>query len=113
MLSAGFCCFPRGACDDASLLLARYLGEQGHGTFQRISGKAGDQTHVWLERDDWIIDITGDQFTDWPHGKVYVGQDRSWFERFGGVETGVADYTAVEGSNGAELARSYQMILKA
>ncbi|KQV15006.1 hypothetical protein ASC97_31425 [Rhizobium sp. Root1203] len=51
-----------GACDDASLLLARFLKENGHGMFQRMSGKRGDDTHVWLEQGGFVIDITGDQF---------------------------------------------------
>jgi len=42
-----------------------------------MSGKRGEETHVWLEQGDCVIDITGDQFGDYPHGPAYVGKDRS------------------------------------
>lgn len=111
-LMVSFRYFPRGACDDTSLLLARFLRERGYGTCQRMSGKRGDESHVWLEQGDYVIDITGDQFGDCPHGSAYVGKDRSWHHAFSGEDTGVADYRHLDGYLVAELNRTFACLLE-
>jgi hypothetical protein len=54
--------FPRGACGDASLLLGKYLKDQGEGTAEYVWGTDGNQSLGWLELDGIKIDITADQF---------------------------------------------------
>lgn len=74
--------FPYGCCDLVSDLLKEYLKENGIFT-KSVCGTCygledGNQSHCWLEIDDLIIDITGDQFKfcdyfgNYNH-KVYVG----------------------------------------
>ncbi|CDM63037.1 hypothetical protein LPU83_pLPU83d_1667 (plasmid) [Rhizobium favelukesii] len=109
-LMVSFQHFPRGACDDASLLLARFLRERDHGTFQRMSGKRGDDTHVWLEQGDWVSDITGDQFGDFPYGHAHVGKDRSWHQPFSGEDTGPADYRHLDGPIVVDLNKTYSCL---
>ena len=64
--SIGVAEFPNGCCDDASLLLAAYLTDHGFAGALRVHGEYGGEkselsSHVWLELDGWIIDITADQ----------------------------------------------------
>jgi hypothetical protein len=61
--------FPGGCCDDASILLARYLEENGYESVNLIHGSNGGEdnelnSHDWLMVGDNIVDITADQF-DW------------------------------------------------
>jgi len=75
--------FPRGACGDASDLLATYLYEQGVGHFEYVlacRGSADNGTlrqHAWLEQDGLIVDITADQFQDAPKA-VIVSANSDW-----------------------------------
>lgn len=54
--------FPNGSCDDASILLARYLSEKGNFDIKLVKGGFDNKTHNWLEVDDFIVDITAKQF---------------------------------------------------
>jgi hypothetical protein len=56
--------FPRGACGDAVLLLAKYLERNGHAGFAYVLGMRSGGSHAWLSRDALIVDITADQFED-------------------------------------------------
>lgn len=103
--------FPCGSCDDTSLLLARYLKERGHGDFRSISGRRGQETHVWLKQGKLVIDLTGSQFDDWPHELVYIGEECSWFASFFGVDGGSANYRQFGGSVEVELDASYAEIV--
>jgi len=57
--------YPEGCCNLASSFLQKYFYEKGIIT-DLISGQHGSSldgdTHVWLEYDGIIIDITGDQY---------------------------------------------------
>jgi hypothetical protein len=88
--------FPRGYCQGASKLLAKYLVEvesimpiEGIANGTRYLPSDGDsewpieQSHFWLEHAGYIIDITADQFEDGPE-PVVVTTDRSWYDRFQG-----------------------------
>lgn len=94
--------FPRGACDDASLLLAEYLFRQGLPRAQRISGNRGQQTHVWLELGGMTIDITADQFDDYP-GTRFVLSEATWHAQFYPVKSRPADIAST-------LRRAYEVI---
>ncbi len=54
--------FPRGACGDASLLLAHHFELHGHYGFDYMLGRVNGGSHAWLQRDDLVVDITADQF---------------------------------------------------
>lgn len=57
--------FPSGCCDDASTLLSLYLQERGVDYFENYHGETPTGgSHVWLQFEDLIIDITRDQFSD-------------------------------------------------
>jgi len=104
--------FPHGACGDASLLLARYLSERGCGEFRYILGLRDGNSHAWLQQGPLIIDITGDQFADNPHGPVYVGEDQAWFVGFAGEDQHTADYSIFDDNTKAMLSASYARITR-
>ncbi|MGZ2504410.1 hypothetical protein EHI47_01770 [Rhizobium leguminosarum] len=68
---------------------------------------------MWLKQGDLVIDITGDQFGDWPHGPVFVGKECSWLAAFSGVASGLADYRQLGGSLEVELDASYAALIAA
>jgi hypothetical protein len=82
-LPIGLQVFPRGACGDVSLLLGKYLHENGEAGIEYVSGKNGDQTHGWLELNGIIVDITADQF-DSIIESVVVTTCSTWHQKFTG-----------------------------
>ncbi|MFT6908848.1 MAG: hypothetical protein ACJAS1_005555 [Oleiphilaceae bacterium] len=59
--------FPAACCDDASILLAKFLEENGYREVNLIHGSSGGEnkdinSHDWLLVDCTIVDITADQF---------------------------------------------------
>lgn len=80
-LSVAFLAFPRGSCGDSSLLLARFLKEEGLGEFDYICGSRDSETHAWLKQGDTIIDITSDQFSD-GLGRIYIGSKNAFHSSF-------------------------------
>jgi len=84
--------FPRGACGDAALLLAKHLDQLGFGTFQYMLGERNGHSHAWLERDDLIIDITGDQFEDGPEAVFVSNKGSAWHDGFAGEAQHIADF---------------------
>ncbi len=87
--------FPKGSCGVTSILLGIYLHELGYGPLYCVRGRGiiindshkrkgytGFQTHSWLEKDNTIIDITADQFSD-IKSSVIVIKDKKWhYSRF-------------------------------
>jgi hypothetical protein len=62
-----FCMFPKAACGPAAEVLGRILKEHFHidGTYVCARSHPQldrEQSHAWVEVDDFIIDITHDQF---------------------------------------------------
>lgn len=76
--------FPRGACGDASLLVAHLLLEQGLGEFDYVLGRYGDASHAWLQQGALIVDITADQFPDAGQPEVIVALGSEWHSRLNG-----------------------------
>jgi hypothetical protein len=83
--------FPTGWCQDTSRVLGRLLqdlGEDGfklvfgkrHAVIDTATGRCSEPTHVWLERDGVIVDITADQFSKEISDPVLVITDRSWHD---------------------------------
>ncbi len=54
--------FPKQCCDVASLLLAYRLRDLGFQNIERCFGYLDGESHVWLQVNGWIIDITANQF---------------------------------------------------
>lgn len=73
--------FPRGCCKESSLLLGKFLHDFNIGLFYIISGERSGSSHIWLKKDNLIVDITGDQFEDMPID-VYVGYDSYFHSTF-------------------------------
>lgn len=82
--------FPKGSCGDASLLLAKFLNENGCGSFDYVLGQRNNHSHAWLEQGDLIIDITADQFND-NKNPVIVTTDNYWHKQFNGRIEHIAD----------------------
>lgn len=104
--------FPRGACGDATLLLAKYLEENKYNNFEYICGKKERQTHAWLERDGLIIDITADQFNDQNY-PVFVSMDHTWYLQFEVESRRIADFVALyDQETVSSLSKSYKAIIR-
>jgi len=88
------CEFPRGACGEASMLLATYYREQHCGAFEYYFGIRNGRSHAWLGRGNLIIDITADQFED-EDRPVIVTTDHSWHNQFRGEIAGSAYFDSV------------------
>lgn len=71
--------FPEDCCDDTCDLLWHYLFSQHSMVLQQVSCNYGEGNarHNWLEMDDIIIDLTGDQFVGRP--SVFVGKDDGFY----------------------------------
>jgi hypothetical protein len=83
-----FAKFPRGACGDASLILAMYLDKEFElGEFEYVSvgrlSKSDNKKsyHSWLQSGNLFVDITADQFDDAPSA-VIVEFDSKWHQTF-------------------------------
>lgn len=83
--------FPRGACGDATLLLAKFLEESGLGQFNYVLGDRNGSSHAWLENGDVVVDITADQFPDMPH-PVVAAYKSKWHAAFCGEVQNVANF---------------------
>jgi hypothetical protein len=80
-LPIGFHEFPRGSCGDATLILAKYLEDNGQAGFAYVCGIRDSHSHAWLERDGLIVDITCDQFLD-NEDSVCVSRRSAWHAQF-------------------------------
>ena len=110
-LPTRFLDFPRGTCGEATLLLAKYLEEQGCGKFYYMLGQRDNQSHAWLQRGDLIVDITADQFADQP-APVVVTTNSPWHQAFAGKAQHVADFTTYDKRTVTNLGNIYRVITK-
>ncbi|MDD2422382.1 MAG: hypothetical protein PHU78_09640 [Heliobacteriaceae bacterium] len=103
--------FPKRACSDASLLLARYLADWGYGPADYVCGVWGDEAaHAWLQLGDIIIDITADQFH--PLLKPVIVTRRSpWHQTFEEDMRCRADF-ALQPEAAPNLAIAYAQIIQ-
>lgn len=73
--------FPKGACGNASDLLAEWLIERGFNQIDYVWGQRLDQSHGWLKLEGLIVDITADAFPGGP-GPVFVGRQSEFHDSF-------------------------------
>lgn len=110
--------FPRGSCGDATLILGTHLKSLGFGPFNYVVGDRGNQcegtwhSHAWLEGEGLVIDITADQFPEFPH-KVFVAPTSSFHETFDSEATHEADFHIYDQHTVATLSAAYSTILRA
>lgn len=102
--------FPRGVCGDSAQMLGQYLQDSGLGVWNYRSGvDAGGQTHAWVEKNGWIIDITAPQFEDVDEA-VVITEDDPWYRRF----TRMASYPyadlSADGPAMPALRRDYELL---
>lgn len=112
--------FPVGSCGDAVLLLGHYLKNQGFGEFDYMLGELDYEIngqylpHAWLQQENLIVDITGDQFEDFDD-PVFVKSHSPWHEKFNGKAEHVADFywfEKIDAHTFSNLNRGYFIILK-
>jgi hypothetical protein len=117
--------FPLGCCDDTSTLLGEYLHQQGVTGFESICGTKHHglrpgRSHVWLQRDDLVVDITADQFNDEiqePLAAVVVMQSSQWHQAFEEIgnrgHARIEAFPALSESAHAGLKAAYARVLGA
>ncbi|MDY0190692.1 MAG: hypothetical protein RBR22_08165 [Desulfuromonas sp.] len=101
--------FPAGACGDTSLFLGAYLKELGCGDFCYMSGDLDECTHAWLEGAGLIIDITADQFNDFPQ-KVFVAEESKFHGGFKNIDSDSESVDLLLTGTGDSLFHSYKFI---
>lgn len=101
--------FPTGACGDASLLLAKYLQEKRCGLAHYVLGERRGHRHAWLQLQEFVIDITADQFDDQRAG-IIVSLDSSWHASFHGEIHNVADFCLYDRHTVFKLTKAYREI---
>ncbi|WP_025565823.1 hypothetical protein [Psychromonas sp. SP041] len=73
--------FPKYSCGCSADVLSQYLISKGAKNLTYVYGKRKSGSHGWLELDDLIIDITGDQFKDGVEA-VYISSNRDFHDQF-------------------------------
>lgn len=110
--------FPLGACGDATLLVGTFLEDSGFGSFNLISAARGKRntppydwvSHAWATKDHIVIDITSDQFYDFPGGYVFAKESdfhKSFSER---LSNGIANFRKYDDNTTRLLSTYYQAI---
>lgn len=84
--------FPSGACGDAEYMVAKLLEMHGDEDFDYVLGSRDGHSHAWIQRGDLIVDITADQFDDYP-APVTVARSSTWHAGFEGERQHVADFS--------------------
>jgi hypothetical protein len=109
--------FPRGCCDDSSLLLAAYLHDQGFPGAVRISGAHGGKneelmSHVWLKLGSQLIDITGSQFENYNQPEILIAEKDEFLDSFQiDPEPRLADFRQSPYVPGYDFNKAYEAIL--
>lgn len=111
-------CFPRGACGDTALLFGAFLVDQSVPGFKYVCGERGTKTdntwtsHAWLQRNDLVVDLTADQFSDAPAG-VIVSAPSPWHMQFRTAPGKESDFRCWSGYGAELLHPMYRMVLNA
>ena len=74
--------FPCGTCGWVSVALGAILAtEYPQLLFFYVSGICGNQTHAWIEYQNYIIDITADQFDEIDKSILIIVKEESDFHK--------------------------------
>lgn len=74
--------FPHGACLTSTIVLAQYLLRfDDKNAFSIVRGWNQNTSHAWLEYNEYIIDITADQFPEIDE-PVYITADKKFHSQF-------------------------------
>ena len=92
--------FPMAGCHGSSRLFCMMLNNRGIATTVAM-GVKGEQNHYWLERDDWVIDLTPCQFAEFPFEAPYISCEPTWHRSY--WEEYSPDIGKVEVGGDAEL----------
>ena len=118
-LGSPFNRFPEACCGDSVLILGAFLKEQGFGTFFRVGGKRGVRnvsmdnwcSHAWAKKDGVIVDITSDQFSDFP-GKFVIEGVSAFHDTFNQEgEVQPASFLGYDENTRNRFDRVYQLIM--
>ena len=90
--------FPEGCSQDTSLILAKYLHAKGFGIPYVVSAEKESGSHMWIELDNYIIDITADQFEEVSE-KVIVTKKSKFHNSFEDKEKPIPYNQLLTGSN--------------
>ena len=90
-LPSAFQDFPIGSCGDTTLLLAKFLEQNGFGYFDYVFGTQAGMTHAWLQKARLVVDITADQFADVDRS-VIVEYGSAWHSGFQEELSYIADF---------------------
>lgn len=116
--------FPNGCCDDACDLLAFYLKQHFidsikiNGSYVGNDKENYNQHHVWLQVDDFFVDITGDQFKnnkcfEYFNISTYVGSDNDFYSKFSDREIELPfDFINNDSFSGKNLYHDYLILKK-
>ena len=116
LLPVGFEKFPTGSCADASLLLGKYLRDNGLGEFECVLADAGSHSdddwhsHAWLRQGELIIDITADQFPDFDY-PVFVATGSRWHKKYRIKDVHPADYEIYDDYTRGALSVAYYRVV--
>lgn len=116
LLPIGFAEFPLGSCGDTCLILGRHFIESGCGEFDYVLGTRGDVSrntqcsHAWLMHEDIVVDITGDQFSDFGL-RVFVGRASAFHLSFDIEDRTRADYLDYDQDTSMTLDNAHKITL--
>ena len=98
--------FPKGGgCSPLSEFFGLWLQDKGVVGLQVVCGtrkklqtctKLDSESHAWLECGDHIIDLTGDQFSDFDE-EVFVSSDRTFHNKFEVVQKSALQTSLFDG----------------
>ena len=101
--------FPTGACGDSTLLLGKFLEQNGFVDFDYVFGEQAGKSHAWLQKASLVVDITADQFNDNDHS-VIVERDSTWHTLFKVGLKYTADFENYDNALRDEFRYTYETI---
>lgn len=108
-LPSAFQDFPAGSCGDTTLLLAKFLEQNGFGHFDYVFGTQEGKTHAWLQKARLVVDITADQFADMDR-PVIVEYSSAWHDGFQEELSYIADFENYDDRMRDEFRATYARI---
>ncbi|MEW9699069.1 transglutaminase domain-containing protein [Paenibacillus sp. SI8] len=103
--------FPRGCCGDTSDLFAKYLLTLGIQTEYVWGINSKRQSHGWLEYEDYIMDLTADQFHEISE-RVLITREGIWYQQFKGQRRSIHDFEKFSDFNSLRLGKIYGNVIK-